>query len=109
MCITHVLYPKLFIISSILFKVLILNFKGKNGIGPKYLSDLLVSYDSGHLLRSEASGLLRVPRTKQVTYEGQAFSKAAPTLWNSMPTQIRKSTYLRSFKNQLKTCLKILH
>ncbi len=37
-------------VMSILFKVHLLTFKCKNGIGPKYLSDLLVSYDSGHSL-----------------------------------------------------------
>ena len=89
----------------IIFKVLLLTFKCKNGIGPKYLSDLLVSHESGHSLRSEASGLLRVPRTKQVTYGDRAFSKAAPTLWNTIPAQIRNSTSVNSFKNQLKTYL----
>ncbi len=48
---------------QIIFKVLLLTFKCKNRIGPKYLSNFLFSYDSGHLLRLEASGLLRVPLT----------------------------------------------
>ncbi len=60
------------------------DFKCKNGIGSKYRSDLSVSYASCHWLRSEASGLLRVPRTKQITYEDWAFSKTASTLWKSI-------------------------
>ncbi len=53
---------------QIIFKVLLMTFKCKNGIGPKYLTDLLICYDSGNPRRSEASALLRIPRTKQVTY-----------------------------------------
>ncbi len=87
----------------IIFKVHLLTFKYKNGIGPTYLSDLRVSHGSGHSPRSETSGLLRISHTKQVTYIGtRHFPKAAPTLWNSIPAQIRNNTSIRSFKNQIK-------
>ncbi len=63
----------------------------------------IVSYDSGHSLRSEAYELLRVPYNKQVNYSDKAFSEAAPSLWDSIPAQLGNSTSIRSFKNQLKT------
>ncbi len=75
------------------------SLKCKRGIGPKYLSDLLVSYDSGHSIRSEASRLLSVPCTKHVTYGDCAFFKAAPTIWNSILAQICNGTSIRSFKH----------
>ncbi len=59
------------------FWVLLFNFKCKNRVGPKYLSDLLVCHESGHSLISEACGLLRVPFTIiQVTYGDRTCSKA---------------------------------
>lgn len=57
------------------------------------------------LLRSSNSGQLSIPRTKLRTFGDRAFSVAAPTLWNSLPTELRNAPTLDSFKKLLKTHL----
>jgi hypothetical protein len=89
----------------IMFKVLLLTYKCLNGVGPKYLQELLVLQESQYSLRSLNQGLLVVPRTHQVTYGDRAFSKAAPILWNSIPYDIRTSSSVDIFKHNLKTYL----
>ena len=89
----------------IIFKVLLLTYKCLNGVGPKYLSELLVLQESQYSLRSQNLGLLVVPHTHQVTYGDRAFSKAAPILWNSIPYDIRTSSSVDIFKHNLKTYL----
>ena len=44
-----------------------------------------------HALRSEPTILLTVPRTRTTTYGDRTFTKAAATLWNSLPVNIRNS------------------
>lgn len=73
-----------------------------NGLGPKYISDLLVQYETSRCLRSSGGDLLRVPgvRNKQ----GEAtFSYYAPLLWNTFPGHMRKAVTLSSFKSGYKT------
>ena len=48
-------------------------------------------------LRSSDKHLLTVPRTSS-TLGDRAFSVAAPTLWNSLPLDIRRCDSLQSFK-----------
>ncbi len=49
------------------FKVLVLVFKCLNGLGPSYLSDLLLPYEPSRTLRSSGAGLLIVPNVKTKT------------------------------------------
>ena len=91
------------------FKILLLTYKCMNGIGPKYLSNLLVPLAHKRSLRSSGKGLLRVPRTNQITYGNRAFYKCAPTLWNALPRDIRDCPTLVSFKSKLKTHLFLQH
>ncbi len=58
------------------FKILVLALKAYNGIGPKYLSDLL--YKKTHTTRSADTNLLKMPATKLVTCGDRAFQKAEP-------------------------------
>ena len=44
------------------FKVLLLVFKCLNGLGPSYLSDLLLPYQPLWTLRSSGTGLLTIPQ-----------------------------------------------
>ena len=87
------------------FKVLLLTYKCLNGVGPKYLCDLLKTAKSTRSLRSSGKGLLIVPRTKQITYGNRGFYHSAPSLWNSLPLEIRNSSSLNVFKSNLKTYL----
>jgi hypothetical protein len=45
------------------------------------------------------------PRTRLKTKGDRAFSVAGPNLWNPLPTHIKSSTTLASFKSNLKTYL----
>ena len=55
-------------------------------------------------LRSSDKHLLTVPRISS-TLGDRAFSVAAPTLWNSLPLDIRCCDFLQSFKTLFKTHL----
>uniref|UniRef100_A0A3P9CEN2 SGNH hydrolase-type esterase domain-containing protein n=1 Tax=Maylandia zebra TaxID=106582 RepID=A0A3P9CEN2_9CICH len=86
------------------FKVLMLVYKALNGLGPKYISDLLTQYEPSRSLRSSGSGLLSVPRVR--TRHGEAaFSFYAPYIWNKLPESLRSAETLSLFKSRLKTHL----
>ena len=83
------------------FKILLLVFKSLNGLGPKYISDLLPYYESSRSLRSSGTGLLTVPRVK--TKHGEAaFSYYATHSWNKLPEDLRLAPTLAIFKSRLK-------
>uniref|UniRef100_A0A3P9BKS9 Reverse transcriptase domain-containing protein n=3 Tax=Maylandia zebra TaxID=106582 RepID=A0A3P9BKS9_9CICH len=86
------------------FKVLMLAYKALNGLGPKYINDLLTQYEPSRSLRSSGSGLLSVPRVR--TRHGEAaFSFYAPYIWNKLPESLRSAETLSLFKSRLKTHL----
>ena len=86
------------------FKILLLVYKSLNGLGPKYIRDLLLPYQPSRPLRSSGSGLLCVPRIR--TKHGEAaFSFYAPQIWNKLPENCRNAETLSSFKSRLKTHL----
>ncbi len=55
-----------------------------------------------HNTRSADTNLLKIPATKLVTCVDRAFQKAAPTLWNDLPTNLRNIDSLASLKPNLK-------
>ena len=85
------------------FKVLLLVFKCLNGLGPSYLSDLLLSYQPSRTLRSSGTGLLIVPKVRTKTHGEAAFSHYGPRLWNSLPEGVRTAETVDIFKRRLKT------
>ena len=87
------------------FKVLLLVFKCLNGLGPSYLSDLLLRYEPSRSLRSSGTGLLRVPGVRTRTYGEASFCHYAPRLWNSLPEGLRAAETVGAFKSRLKTHL----
>ena len=57
-------------------------------------------------LRPKARGDLLVPRTKTKTLGPRSFASAGPSLWNSLPDDLREqSLSLTVFKHRLKTFL----
>uniref|UniRef100_H3AF67 Reverse transcriptase domain-containing protein n=1 Tax=Latimeria chalumnae TaxID=7897 RepID=H3AF67_LATCH len=88
----------------ITFKVLVLVFKSLNGLGPQYLRDLLTPYIPARPLRSLYGTLLNVPRMKTKVGE-RSFSFYAATSWNALPSDVRASSSLSTFKSSLKTFL----
>jgi len=55
-------------------------------------------------LHSATNSELFVPHTRLPVGE-QAFSSAAPRLWNALPIDIKRATTLLTFKKELKTFL----
>ena len=86
------------------YKILLLTFKALNGLAPAYLQDLLQT-QSDRPRRTQHQHLLRVPRVRCKSFGERAFSHAAPTLWNTLPPNMRDVTCVTTFKKQLKTHL----
>uniref|UniRef100_M3XK14 Uncharacterized protein n=1 Tax=Latimeria chalumnae TaxID=7897 RepID=M3XK14_LATCH len=87
---------------QITFKVLVLVFKALKGLWPEYLRNLLMPYVLARPLRSLHGDLLAVSRMRSEVGE-HSFSFHAATSWNALPTDIRSSPSLSTFKSSLKT------
>ncbi len=85
---------------------MLLAFKAYTGRAPEYLCELLTPYTPQRPLRSSSDKfMLEIPRTNLVTGGDQAFSCAAPHMWNELPLDIRSSTSVDIFKRRLKAHL----
>ena len=85
------------------FKILLITFKAIHGFALEYLCDLLTFKSSLHNVRSLGSILLSMPAVRSKTLGDRAFMVAAPTLWNSLPKELRAITNVNSFKAHIKT------
>ena len=75
--------------------------KALNGLAPIYLTEKA----NTRTLRVSGELILAVPKNKLQTFELNAFSVAAPTLWNKLPSHIRNSKSLNIFFKHVKTFL----
>lgn len=91
------------------YKTLLLVFKALNQQAPIYITNMLKVYHPARKLRSQNSLMLVIPQTKSVTYGQRHFYRAAPFLWNSLPSDIREAQTLSSFKSKLKTYFFRIH
>ena len=93
------------IIYRIRFKIALLTYKAISGLAPSYISDLIsIKTGANYSLRSGNELLLNFPLRKSYSTLGdRSFSMAAPHVWNSLPSFIRKATTINNFKSQLKT------
>ena len=89
----------------IAFKLMLLTWRALHGTAPTYISDLIIQKESTRQLRSSSSHLLVVPRMNLKTYGDRSFAYAAPTIWNSLPMEIKTSRTLPTFKSKLKSFL----
>ena len=87
---------------SIDYKILLLTYKALNGQDPGYITELLKPYAPTRNLRSSSKKLLSVPPVKLGSYGQRWFSFVAPSLWNSLPDNIRQSSSLQNFKTHIK-------
>ena len=62
-------------------------------------------YQPSWSLRSSNDRLLRVPHWKLKSFRYRSFSCQGPVVWNSLPTDLKLSSSLASFKSKLKTHL----
>ncbi len=86
------------------FKICLLVYKCLNGMAPTYLSDIILPLRIDGGLRSTTNSLLKVHITR-TNFGERAFSISGPFLWNRLPTSVRQSGSLGSFKTNLKTIL----
>ncbi len=80
------------------FKVAVTTFRCVNNTAPPYLSKLLKKPSRDR--RTAYSSDLLVPKTKSRLGD-RAFSKAAPTLWNSLPLAAKTSVTLGGFRSRV--------
>ena len=95
----------LYMLSILVFKLLITTYKVLNGLAPEYLLELIqrhVPRRSG-LRSNQMLNLLEV-RSRR-SWGDRAMSIAAPRVWNSIPNHIRTSHNLATFKTAAKTYL----
>ena len=59
--------------------------------------DMLTEYTPERSLRSSNKGLLTIPKINSKSAHG-AFSHYGPTLWNSLPHELRSATTVFCFK-----------
>ena len=79
-------------------------FGAVTSTGPVCLSDLLKIYTSFRQLRSSADNrILCISSVTTKSYGERSFSHTAPTLWNTLPKDVRFSQSAYSFRSALKT------
>jgi len=71
------------------FKLATLTYNIMNSSQPAYLRSLLNYHTPTRSLRSANTNFLSVPRVR-TTFASRGFSIAAPTVWNSLPSSIRR-------------------
>jgi len=71
------------------FKLATLTYNILNSSQPAYLRSLLNYHTPTRSVHSANTNLLSVPRVR-TTFASRGFSIAAPTVWNSLPSSIRR-------------------
>ena len=84
------------------YKVSLLTFKTLQYQSPTYLSELLIPQNYSRTLRANDKNLLHVPRVDSKTGR-RSFSFVGPSLWNSLPDELRLCDSLSFFRKKLKT------
>jgi hypothetical protein len=88
----------------ITFKIASLTYKTLHFNEPSYLFNLLTFENNSRNLRSSNTRRLHVPLIKNEQAR-RSFSFAAPTVWNSLPSDLRCEPSISSFHARLKTYL----
>lgn len=91
--------------ARIKYKILSLAYQCYHHSAPAYLSELTKHYKPPRQLRSADLCLLSVPKPKLRWFWNRSFSFNAATLWNELPTGMKKIVNLSTFKRTLKTYL----
>ena len=84
------------------YKTATLAFRHFESSLPPYLSELLHTYQPSRTLRSSSEKLLKVPKTNLKSAGNRYFHFQAAKIWNSLPTNVRSSPSLSSFKKNMK-------
>ena len=73
-----------------------------NGVGPKYIIDLIKRYTPTRQLRYSSNNLLDMQKSNLKSYGERSFRVAAPRLWNASPNSIRLIQIPKCFQKQIK-------
>ena len=85
------------------YKILTHTFKALHDQSPVYIRNMLEIYKPTRNLRSAQQSVTLVkPKSKKVKYGERSFISAAPSLWNSLPANVRDCDTLQCFKRELK-------
>ena len=89
------------------YKVALFVYKALHGEAPSYIEDLITIYVPPRSLRSSNKYLLKPPESRPhlVYYGYRAFEHYAPSIWNSLGSEVRASNTTSDFKSKLKTFL----
>jgi len=94
---------------KVIFKLGLMTYRCLHGQATWFLADHIkpaIEVASRHRLRSANRHRLIVPRSRLNTYGRQAFPVAGPTVWNSLPDELRDPACdIDSFKQFFKTIL----
>ena len=75
-------------------------------LSPIYLSDLLFVYTPKRNLRSSSENRISCfPNLRTMTFGHHSFCFESPTIWNSVPSELRHTDSIQKFKLALKTNL----
>lgn len=85
------------------YKVLLYVFKALKQEAPLYLEELVNIYKPARSLRSENNTTLVTPIVRTKSYGERRFDKAAASLWNDLPNELRNVQSVNVFKKKLKT------
>ena len=86
------------------YKLATLVHRSRNGTAPQYLNALLTPYTPSRHLRSSDQHLLAAPRCN-TSIGSRGFRNSGPSLWNSIPVELRSTASYKSFCSHLKTHL----
>ena len=93
----------------IIFKIMTVVYKCLTGTAPNYLTACLSLYRPARANLRSASDITRLTehnfRRLMQSAIKRSFTHKAPQIWNTLPTNIRESDSLSSFKKCLKTHL----
>jgi len=84
---------------------LMIAYKALHAQVPIYLTELFHGKANTRTLRSLGELAIAVPKYKLQTYGLNAFSVAAPTLWNKLPSHIRNYKSVNVCKKRVKSFL----
>ena len=86
------------------FKIATLTFKALNTGNPPYIASLLHRHTLCRTLRSASANLLSVTQCN-LSFGTRGFRTAAPTVWNSLPANVRSCVTLSTLRRHLKSHL----
>ena len=76
-------------------------YKSIHGLNPGYIKELLQNRRSNYPTRTPLN--LYIPKVNQIKFGYRSYTFEAPSIWNSLPLEIRKASNFPMFKKLIKT------